>query len=318
VRKENHAHFETAMQAALDDGLAKLGRRLNAKNGPFSDLLSQFDPTSPESVYDGIRSVVDKALRRVVTAMEAEGRKQADEDRKMREALAESLAKRRSIAAAEEARLKEAQRGSAKGREHEISTEAALGELLAVTGDGLDDVSTVLGVDGSKRGDKILQVKGGCRIVIEDSTQKKGRSTEATARRCLTEAMSNRDARLGILIVDSEEKVPGRQPFHVIDDDKAVVLADKSCLRLIFLYFRHKAVELDSRSSGDDLLSVDRVNVIRAHIENMERTLSKFSRIRGEATKATKAVASLRDCAEEIARSITQDTTAMLGIVDSL
>ena len=130
--------------------------------------------------------------------------------------------------------------------------------------------------------------------------------------------MSNREAQLGVLIVDSEEKVPGRQPFHFIDDDKAVVLSDPSCVRLVFLYFRHKAVEIERKGSGEAQVTDRALRDLRGHLDSVARQLDRFRQIRTEATNSKRAVERLLACAEDIAVAITGDTTTMLGILDSL
>ena len=93
------------------------------------------------------------------------------------ESLTKSIGALEKVAAIEEARAEEAKRGTAKGRDHELDVETLLGALIAVTGDGLDDVSNVIGLDGSKKGDKVVYVRGGMPIVTEEKcTQPNHRS----------------------------------------------------------------------------------------------------------------------------------------------
>ena len=112
--------------------MTQFTRRLRAKDGPFVEFLSRFDPAGQDSVFDELRAFVTKELRRGIATI-------TDADRRRMAILSESLSTLQAIAAAEEARVKEAAKGSLKGRDHEISTESILGDLLAVTGDGLDE-----------------------------------------------------------------------------------------------------------------------------------------------------------------------------------
>jgi hypothetical protein len=155
---------------------------------------------------------------------------------------------------------------TAKGRDHELDVESLLGDLVAVTGDGLDDVSKVPGLDGTMKGDKVIRPRGGVAIVAEEKCTKP--ITEAKARMLLDEAMRNRGAGFGMLIVDDESKVPGNQPYHLIDDDMVVVAADPVALRLVYCLMRSKAIEAAQAARAvDDHAAVEALGAIRGDID---------------------------------------------------
>jgi hypothetical protein len=222
------------------------------------------------------------------------------------------------VAAAEEARWAEAQRGTAKGIDHEVDTESLLGELVSVTGDSLDDVSTVIGECGSKKGGKTITPRGGCTIVTEEKCTV--RISESKARSILDEAMANRGAPLGMLIVDDEAKVPGNQPFHLIDDDKVVVVAERAALRLVYALFRAKAIEIARSSlySSSNALVAESVDSIRRLVEEIKRALERFRLLRTEHTKASKAIGQASRYVNEATETIGDSISAIMTVIDSL
>jgi hypothetical protein len=208
-------------------------------------------------------------------------------------------------------------RGTAKGLEHEYDVETLLGELVAIGGDSLDDVSTVPGLLGTKKGDKTITPRGGCTIVTEEKCTT--RITESKARTLLDQAKVNRGAELAMLIVDDNSKVPGNQPFHLIDDDKVVVVADPLVLRLVYTYFRAKAIEVTrSRDVVDDLLAAEAMRSIRLLVEEISRALARFRLLRTEHTKASRAIEQAGGYADEIAQNIGNDVEQIMTQIELL
>jgi hypothetical protein len=233
------------------------------------------------------------------------------------EKLASSVATLDKVAAAEEARLAESKRGTAKGIDHEVEVESLLGELVAVGGDSLEDVSTVPGVLGTKKGDKTIAPRGGRTIVTEEKCT--GRMTESKARALLEEAKANRGADLAMLIVEDESKVPGNQPFHFIDDDKVVVVAESFALRLVYRYFRAKAIALANTSrAADDESAASAMRVLRTRLGEVENALSRFKNLRTEHTKASNAIQKAGDYTDEIAEAIAAQVDQMLAEIDQV
>ncbi|WP_421118597.1 hypothetical protein ACE2AJ_14645 [Aquihabitans daechungensis] len=300
---------------SIERSVAQMATSLQSEAGPFAAVLNQFDVTSDGNVIDLLRELVSatatKATRHAVKELT-----EATYDTVER--LTRSMATIEKVAAAEQARLAEAQRGTAKGLEHEAATESLLGEFVSVTGDGLDDVSTVVGSAGTKKGDKTITPRGGCRIVTEEKCT--GGITEARARSILTEAMANRDAELGMLIVDDGSKVPGNQPFHLIDDDKVVVVAERASLRLVYALFRAKAIEAaQARSCPASAAKVsDSLEAIGHLVEEIKRALDRFRLLRTEHTKASKAIGQASRYVDELAETISESVSDIMGTIDDL
>ena len=298
----------------IEKTIEEMAATMRSEDGPLADLLQKFDPAVDGNVIDLFRDLVSSTA--------AKATKQAVKDlseatHETMERLAKSMSVIEKVAAVEQARLAEAAKGTAKGLEHEFETETLLGELVSVTGDGLDDVSTVMGLDGNKKGDKVITPRNGCAIVTEEKCT--ARMSESKLRAVLEAAMANRGAAVGMIIVEDESKVPGNQPFHLIDDNKAVVVAGRLPLRMVYALLRAKAIELASAGGNvDDTLVVESVNTIRSLSENIRRALDRFKLLRTEHTKATKAIGQAAGYVDEVAEIIASDVTEIMMTIDAL
>ncbi len=314
--EEGRRIIDTTVKAAdrvVEDTVTKLTAALADKDGPLEGILGHFDPSVDGNVIDRFRDLIAsgiaKATKHAVGELTEATQEQVD-------SLTKSLAVLEKVAAIEEARLDEARKGTAKGLDHERDVEALLGELVAVAGDGLDDVSLVPGIAGTKKGDKVITPRGGAAIVTEEKCTKP--VTEAKARQLLTEAMDNRGTSLGMLIVDDESKVPGKQPYHLIDDDKVVVAADPVTLRLVYCLMRAKAIEVAQAARAiDDHAAVEALKEIRYHIDGICRALDRFKLVRTEHTKATKAIQQAASYVEEMASSLGNDVADISALIDA-
>jgi len=302
------------VERTIEKMVVEMTATIQGENGPLTAVLQRFDPAVDGNVIDIFRDLVAttaiKATKQAVKDL-------AESTQETMDRLAKSMAVLDKVAAVEEARLAEAQRGTAKGLHHEYDTESLLGDLVAVAGDSLDDVSTVVGLQGTKKGDKTITPKGGCSIVTEEKCT--ARISESRARSLLDESMANRDARLGMLIVEDESKVPGNQPFHFIDDDKVVVVADRLALRLVYSLFRAKAIELAKVAcAADDAAVKEAVDTIRQLVEDIKRTIERFRLLRTEHTKATKAIGQASRYLDETAETIADDVAEIMVVIDAL
>ena len=303
-------HVERTVEKTVVDITASI----QGDNGPLATLLRRFDPKVDGNVIDSFRDLV--------TATATKATKQAVKDlaestQETMERLTKSMAILDKVAAVEEARLAEAQRGTAKGLDHEYDTESLLGELVAVAGDSLDDVSTVTGLQGTQKGDKTITPRGGCTIVTEEKCT--ARMSESKARTLLEESMANRGAELAMLIVEDESKVPGNQPFHFIDDDKVVVVADRLALRLVYALFRAKAIELAKVAcNADDAAITAAVDTIRQLVDDIKRTIERFRLLRTEHTKAARAIGQASRYVDETAETIAVNVAEIMVVIDAL
>lgn len=315
---ERAAHIvETTIggaERAAQKAIGNLTETLVDGDSPFAAMLNRFDPGEEGNVVDDFRELINSTISKATRAAVREMTEATQEDL---ESLRESIAVIGKVAAADQARLDESIRGTAKGIEHELDVETLLGELVSASGDGLDDVSTVTGLKGSKKGDKVIRPRGGVAIVTEEKCTKA--ISENKARELLDESMKNRGAELAMLIVDDESKVPGNQPYHQIDDDKVVVAADPITLRLVYCFMRSKAIELAQRRRGvDDTAIIETLDAISADVAEMARSLEKFKLLRGEHTKATKAIGQAAGYVDEIAETIAAGVAGISARIDDV
>jgi len=302
--------FEHIVERSLD-GMAAA---LQGDESPLAPMLKRFDPAVQGNVIDFFRDTISVTAAR---ATKAAVKELSEATAETMEKLARSVATLDKVAAAEQARLQEAARGTAKGLEHEDVIESLLGELVAAGGDGLDDVSTVMGLTGSKKGDKVITPRGGRSIVTEEKCTK--RLSESAARALLDESMRNRGADLAMLIVEDESKVPGNQPFHFIDDDKVVVVADRATLRLVYAFFRVKAIELAATvyRANDDVVA-EAAGAIHRFVVDIKDSLDRFKLLRTEHTKAAKAIGQAQGYVDQMADSIADGVAGIMSAVDGL
>jgi hypothetical protein len=288
------------MRAGCDEIFTKsldgLAESLEADDGPFADLLAQFDPATDGNVIDAIKSTITATAKSVVKdATEA----LSDDTRRLHKDLTEAMQSIQVLMAAETARQAEAGRGTAKGLDFEARVEALLGELVSVTGDELEDVSREAGLGGNKKGDHVIRVAGGCRIAVEEKAS--GKYSPAKARKELEPAMANRGARLGILIVDDESKVDGHQPFQLVDDDKVIVVADRQALLLIYRFMRARALhlaQLDRSADGDEAVAV--LREVEGEITAAREALKNIAEIRTGHTQAINGVEKARGWLDQL------------------
>ena len=300
--------------AVMEKSIGNFATSLNGADGPLSDLLRRLDPAEEHNVMEAVRDAVLKASR--VAAKEAVGElTEAITDNVAR--LTKSMNVLEKVAAVEQARMAEAEKGTQKGIDHEADVEALLGELVGAVGDSLDDVSTVIGVMGTKKGDKTITPRGGRVIVTEDKCT--AAMSESKARKILQEAMDNRAADLGMLIVEDESKVPGKQPFHFIDDDKVVVVADRWALRLVYAFMRVRSIEIATTiASIDDADLLSTVRTVHELAREIRRSLDQFKLIRTEHTKASNAITQASGYVDAMATAITTSVTQILVEIDEL
>jgi hypothetical protein len=298
----------------VDQTIAGLTNSLADEDGPLAAVFGQFDPTIEGNVLDTFRDLVAASIAKSTKQAVAD---LAEATSRQVETLTKSVGILEKVAAVEEARLAEARKGTAKGFDHEADVESLLGELVGIAGDSLDDVSTVVGLAGNKKGDKVIKPREGCSIVTEEKCTQ--RISESKARQLLAAAMENRGAELGMLIVDDVSKVPGSQPYHLIDADKVVVAADRLTLRLVYTFMRAKAVERSQTARHvDDERFIEALDAIRSHIDDIGRCLERFKLVRTEHTKATKAIGQAGRYVDDVATTIADGVGDIAALIDAI
>lgn len=298
---------------SIEKSMAEMTASMQSENGPFAGVVRQFDLKADGNVIDLLRDLVG---RTATNATKQAVKDLSEATQETVERLTKSVLILETAAAAEHARVAEAHRGTAKGHDHEAATETLLGELVGVGGDSLDDVSTVVGQAGTKKGDKTITPRRGVTIVTEEKCT--ARISESKARIILQEAMLNRAAPLGMLIVDDEAKVPGNQPFHFIDDDKVVVVAERLALRMVYALFRAKSIQIAQAPSVTNDLLADSIVGIQQSVEDIQRAVERFRLMRTEHTKASKSIGQASRYLDEVAVTIGEAIDQMMATIDEL
>ena len=301
-------------QRTVVESIESMASTLQGEDGPLQPVLTRFDPSVDGNLIDVFRDVITATAAR---ATKEAVKELAETTAETTAKLAHSVAALEKVAAIEAARAAESDRGTAKGIAHELTVEALLGELVSVAGDGLDDVSTVVGLMGTKKGDKVITPFGGVPIVTEEKCTQ--RYSESKARTILDESMANRGAGLAMMIVEDESKVPGNRPFHLIDRDKVVVAAEPTTLRLVYCYFRARSIELAVTAYSTDADSLaPTVEAIREHVAELDRVIRRFRELKTEHTKAAKAVQQAERYAADMATWLADSTRGIMAAIDGL
>jgi hypothetical protein len=316
IDKESQRIVETTEQQiteVIGTAAESMLEQLTMNDGPLAGLLERFDTTAEGNVIDQIHSALAEAM---VGATSRAVRELGAQTHELIQQLTKTIGELDRVAAAEAARADEAAVGTRKGIAHELDVEQLLGELIGAAGDSLDDVSTVVGVAGTKKGDKTITPRGGCMIVTEEKCTQ--RLSESKIRELLAAAMANRAAELGMLIVEDESKVPGRQPFHFIDDDKVVVVAERSALRVVYLYLRVRSLEIERRRqvSSDD--TDELLEEIARAADRLVRGLKQFKTLRTEHTKAATAIRQAERFTDDIAEGLEAEVRIISELADRL
>ena len=288
-----------------------LTEKLSSEGGPLAPILNRFDPKMDDNIIETFRRLVSSTI---TDATDTAVKKLAESTVEDLTKLQKSISSLDRVAAVEAARLEESERGTAKGREHERDVESLLGEILIVTQDSMEDKSEEYGMSGSKVGDKLITIRSGkmtSYIVTEDKKTAK-KYTEEAARRLLNEAMTNRGANVGMLVVDDESKVPGDQIYWLIDDDKVVVVADTFALRLVYPLMRAKSLEIAQATlMVDDAAAKEKLRAISSSVDGIKQAVVEFRNLKSAHTKARGGL----NAAIESAKSIEEQ---LLGRVNEI
>ena len=308
-------------KSVVTDTVERLSEKLSSDDGPLASILKSFDLEADDNVIDTFRRLVgatitdatDRAVTRLADSTVTEMTK-----------LRSSISALDRVAAAETARLEESEKGTAKGRAHERDVERLLGEILVVTQDSMENKSEEYGLSNSKVGDKLITVRSGTMtsyIVTEDK-KTATRYTEQKAREILDNAIVNRCANVGMLVVDDESKVPGGQIYRLIDNDKVVVVADHLALRLVYPLMRARSLEIaQSNVTVDDEEAKEKLRVIRSSVNGLKEAAADFRKLKTAHTKAKggveDAIASAKAIEEKLLARVAEITRELEEVLGS-
>ena len=300
-----------------------LNAKLSSDDGPLAPILKRFDLETDDNVIETFRRLVSDTIS---DATDRAVKKLADSTADEMKMLRKSINEIDRIAAVEAARLEESEKGTAKGYEHERDVERLLGEILIVTQDSMENKSEEYGQSGTKVGDKLVMVRSGkmtSYIVTEDKKTAK-KYTEQAARKLLNDAMVNRGANVGMLVVDHESRVPGDQIYWLIDNDKVVVVADSLALRLVYPLMRARSLEIAQAALVvDDEGAKEVLSTIRSSVNEIKNAAAEFRNLKSAHSKASGGLETAIESAKSIEANllghineITQELDEILADAD--
>ena len=300
-----------------------LNAKLSSDDGPLAPILKRFDLETDDNVIETFRRLVSDTIS---DATDRAVKKLADSTADEMKMLRKSINEIDRIAAVEAARLEESEKGTAKGYEHERDVERLLGEILIVTQDSMENKSEEYGQSGTKVGDKLVTVRSGkmtSYIVTEDKKTAK-KYTEQAARKLLNDAMVNRGANVGMLVVDHESRVPGDQIYWLIDNDKVVVVADSLALRLVYPLMRARSLEIAQAALVvDDEGAKEVLSTIRSSVNEIKYAAAEFRNLKSAHSKASGGLETAIESAKSIEANllghineITQELDEILADAD--
>ena len=89
---------------------------------------------------------------------------------------------------------------------------------------------------------------------------------------------------------------------------------------MVYALLRAKALSCKKVSSAldDAILTVESIDTIRAHVEEIRRALERFKLLRTEHSKATKAIGQAGRYADEASEGIVSDVMEVMAVIDRL
>ena len=211
----------------------------------------------------------------------------------------------------------EHQKGTQKGVEFEEYCEEIISEIAKHHNDRLESTGTTTGlIEGSKKGDHVYTIKdSGKKIVLEMKDYTSPQSTPKLER-YMNEAIENRGAEYGIVISKRKSGFSkdvgifqeyGNKLFVALttEESESVELQNE----LLVIALRWARLRLKQKSG-----TVDSSSIIEK-IENIQRTMKKFSNIKTKCTIIKNTSDEITESLDELRETINAD---LLGVSKSL
>ena len=211
----------------------------------------------------------------------------------------------------------EHQKGTQKGIEFEEYCEEIISEIAKHHNDRLESTGTTTGlIEGSKKGDHVYTIKdSGKKIVLEMKDYTSPQSTPKLER-YMNEAIENRGAEYGIVISKRKSGFSkdvgifqeyGNKLFVALTTEESENVELQNELLVIAL--RWARLRLKQKSGTVDS------SLIIEKIENVQRTMKKFSNVKAKCTSIKGTVDEISEDLEELRETINAD---LLGVSKSL
>jgi len=211
----------------------------------------------------------------------------------------------------------EHQKGTQKGVEFEEYCEEIISEIAKHHNDRLESTGTTTGlIEGSKKGDHVYTIKdSGKKIVLEMKDYTSPQSTPKLER-YMNEAIENRGAEYGIVISKRKSGFSkdvgifqeyGNKLFVALttEESESVELQNE----LLVIALRWARLRLKQKSGIVDS------SLIIEKIENVQRTMKKFSNIKAKCTSIKGTADEISEDLDELRETINAD---LLGVSKSL
>jgi len=211
----------------------------------------------------------------------------------------------------------EHQKGTQKGIEFEEYCEEIISEIAKHHNDRLESTGTTTGlIEGSKKGDHVYTIKdSGKKIVLEMKDYTSPQSTPKLER-YMNEAIENRGAEYGIVISKRKNGFSkdvgifqeyGNKLFVALTTEESENVELQNELLVIAL--RWARLRLKQKSGTVDS------SLIIEKIENVQRTMKKFSNVKAKCTSIKGTVDEISEDLDELRETINAD---LLGVSKSL
>lgn len=270
--------------------------------GKISALLNDFDDKTLEMLKD-IKQTQTEAFEKALDPEEKKSKinvlrdQLKDHTEKELELLTKKLDEVIMHLGLQDAKEELIEKSTGKGTSFEDVAQAVLSKISVSVNDFVEPTSTVKGKTGNKGDHTVTIDKQSAslktiNIVFESKTKQmsvKEINTELTA------CMENRNAEVGVIIFDKQERVQKITdlPFYPIDDNKALVVLNPDAggdlpLQVAYMWARYKALVSSSDKVDEDLLDLSEL------INKVEAAEGALSNIKQIKTGHTNAISGIR------------------------
>jgi hypothetical protein len=227
------------------------------------------------------------------------------------EQVTTTVAQLKEMASADEARRLERARGTAQGGDYESDVSQLLAEMGQSSGDLVHHTGAETGTLGnSKVGDHVVEIHtgSGSLVRVAFESKKRKRITLQKIRDELDACCTNRDARVALMVLSSEDSAPNRLPFQRIGVGRYIVVYDEMnrdalALRVAYQQARADALTLYGLERGGDTPSID-LEALEARLAEARTLLESTSRIGAGIRKAQSSLDSTLRLGEKMRNDI--------------
>ena len=301
------------LRESLDDAFEEFLDEKSKESaiGKISALLNDFDNKTLEMLKD-IRQTQTEAFEKALDPEEKKSKINVlrDQLKEHTEKELKSLTKKLDdviIALNIQEKTEElVEKSTGKGVVFEDVVQAVLSKISVSVNDFVAPTSTVKGKSGKKGDhtvtiDKLSASLKTINIVFESKAKQ---MTLKEINNELEACMENRNAEVGVIIFDNQERVKKitELPFYPIDENKALVVLNPEVggelpLQVAYMWARYKALILSSNNVDEELLDIaelkDKVAGAQGALDNLKEVRTGFTNARNGIEHSEKYVKKL-------------------------